>query len=59
LLDFLVVFPLVFPLFTAEWLPLVPVSSGWHAVTASRVAAATPTTAARLVNMPARVRPGP
>ena len=55
LLDFFV----VFPLFTVEWLPLAPVSSGWHAVTASTAAAATPTTEARLVNMAASVRPGP
>jgi hypothetical protein len=55
LLDFFV----VFPLFTVEWLPLVPVSSGSHAVNASRAAAATPTTAARLVNMAASVRPEP
>jgi hypothetical protein len=52
-------FVVVFPLFTAEWLPLVPVSSGSHAVSASRAAAATPTTAARLVNMTPSVRPGP
>ena len=55
LLDFFV----VFPLFTVEWLPLVPVSSGSHAVSASTAAAATPTTAARLVNMAPRVRPEP
>jgi hypothetical protein len=53
--DFFVVFPLV----TAEWLPLLVVSSGSHAVNASRAAAATPTTAARLVNMAPSVRPEP
>jgi hypothetical protein len=55
-LDFLV----LFPLFTVEWLlPLVLMSSGSHAVSARTAAAATPTTAARLVNMALSVRPGP
>jgi hypothetical protein len=54
LLDFFVVFPL-----PAEWLPLVVVSNGSHAVTASRAAAARPTTAARLVTMASSVRPEP
>jgi hypothetical protein len=49
----------IFPLLLVEWLLLAPVSSGSHAVTASRAAAATPTTAARLVTMASSVRSGP
>ena len=53
-------FFVVLSLFTTEWLPLEAVSSGSHAVSATMTAAAaTPTEAARLVNMAPSVRPGP
>ena len=59
--DFVVVLPdfvVVLPVFAFDW-PVLSMSSGSHAVSASRAAAATPATTARLVNMAASVRPRP